>query len=37
MGISPRDIKRAAARQNLPGGRHIRHPVKIAVPGQDIE
>jgi hypothetical protein len=33
MGIPPRGIKRAAARQNLPGGGHIRHPAKIAAPG----
>jgi hypothetical protein len=37
MGIPPRDLKCAAARQNLPGGGHIRHPVKLGAPGQDIE
>jgi hypothetical protein len=37
IGIPPRDFKRAGARQNLPGGGHIRHPVKIAAPGQAIE
>jgi hypothetical protein len=37
MGVPRRGIKRVGARQNLLGGGHIRHPVKIAVPGQDIE
>jgi hypothetical protein len=37
MGIPPRGITRTAARQNLPGGGHIRHPVGIVAPGETIE
>jgi hypothetical protein len=30
MGIAPRGIERAGARQDLPGGGQIRHPVGLA-------